>query len=110
MVAKQTGRRKGGPPRLVALGFLIAFAASVLTLIYTGLRIKSSDSVSEPRRGDQAAVAEARPDPPVDDGRAAADGPDSAGRDEASRDGAGADGDSEATTSGPEAGSRAPAD
>jgi hypothetical protein len=112
----QTRRTKGGPPRLVALGFLIAFAASVLTLIYTGLLARSPGSgpAHEPRRGDQAAVAEARPKPAVAD-TGAADAPDAAARAQASRGRADEDRDDEerdgeSTASGPAAGSRAPAD
>jgi hypothetical protein len=112
MDSKQTERTRGRPPRLIAFGFLLAFAASVLTLIYTGLRVVSPDSepATEPARADQAAVADARPNAPVGDTGAAADEHGSTAREQAARDDIGADGDQDATASGPEAGSRAPAD
>ena len=34
-------RRLRQPPRLIAAGFVVAFAASILTLIYTGLLVRS---------------------------------------------------------------------
>ncbi len=38
-------RKSGRPPRLVALGFVGAFAASILTLIYTGLNVRDREPV-----------------------------------------------------------------
>lgn len=77
--ARRLGPR-GRPPRLVAAGFIGAFAASILTLIYTGLKVREAGSADErpeatapvsedpaamrpPSRGrDTAAEADARDD------------------------------------------------
>lgn len=60
-------RARGRPPRLVTAGFLGAFAASILTLIYTGLKVREADSVDA---GSQAAADVSEPAP----GAAAAQG------------------------------------
>ncbi len=46
------------PPRLVAAGFLAAFAASVLTLIYTGLSVRGVESADEAESAAAAAGSE----------------------------------------------------
>lgn len=50
-------RRRRRPPRLVAFAFLGAFAASILTLIYTGLNVRDPDSVDAAAPEPERAVA-----------------------------------------------------
>jgi hypothetical protein len=49
--------RRSGPPRWVAAGFLLAFGASILTVILTGLWVRSPAARLEaPAAGDAPAV------------------------------------------------------
>lgn len=108
MAPKDPDRRK--PPRIVAFGFLFAFALSILTLIYTGLLVRAPGSAPEaPEPPSRTTAPETRPASrdavESDAGESdAADAPTGAPR--------AADGDAadEATASGRDAGSRAPAD
>lgn len=68
--------RRGRPPRIVALAFLAAFGASILTLIYTGLSVRGTDRAdgfdapAEPERAAAAADDRrtgAETDPGTDD-------------------------------------------
>lgn len=56
----------GRPPRLIAAGFLGAFAASIFTMIYTGLKVREADSVDA---GSQAVESETARGAPAAQGR-----------------------------------------
>lgn len=75
-------KRRGRPPRLVAAGFLGAFAASIATLIYTGLNVREPgpEADAEPARASVEA-----PEAPATD--ADADAEDEAVSPEVRRDG-----------------------